>query len=90
MMNSLEEIAARKQQLLERSNEQRNEIARTYYQWQARTHVARQVTGFFKNPLVLAGLGLLALKMPWRRAYKMGGVAWKGWKFLRMVRRFVF
>lgn len=86
-MTNLEEIAARKDALIRRSDDERNEITRVYYQWQARTTVARQVTGFLKNPLVLAGLGLLALKMPWRRAYKMGGWAWRMWKFTRIFRR---
>ncbi len=86
-MTTLEEIAARKQALLRRSDDERNEIQRVFYQWQARTSVARQVTGLLKNPLVLAGLGLLALKMPWRRAYKMSGWAWRTWKFVRIFRR---
>jgi hypothetical protein len=87
MMNTLEEIAARKQQLLQQSQSERSEISRIYYQWQARTLVARQVTGILKNPFVLAGIGTLLLKMPWRRAFRLGGWAWKGWKLLRIVRR---
>jgi len=86
-MNPLEEIAARKQGLLTRSDAERNDIARVYYRWQARTSVARQVTGILKNPLVLAGIGLLMLKMPWRRAYKTSGWAWRVWKLVRTVRR---
>ena len=87
-MNALEEIVARKQRLIAESDAARNDVARRYYEYQARTLLARKVTNFFKNPLVLAGLGLLALKMPWRRAYKMGGWAWRAWRLLRMIRRF--
>lgn len=86
-MSSLEEIAARKQELLSKSDAERNQIARVYYQWQARTTVAKQVTGILKNPLVLAGIGLLLLKMPWRRTYRFGGWAWKGWRLIRTIRR---
>lgn len=86
-MNSREEVAARKQELLSKSDAERNRIARVYYQWQARTTVARQVTGILKNPLVLAGIGLLLLKMPWRRTYRLGGWAFKGWRLIRVIRR---
>ena len=87
-MTALEEISARKQLLIARSDGARSEIARLYYQAQARTFFARKVGSFFKNPLVLAGLGLFALKMPWRRAYRVGGWAWRIWRLLRTVRRF--
>ena len=86
-MTSLEEIAARKQDLLGQSDRERNRIARVYYQWQARTTVARQVTGILKNPLVLAGIGLFLLKMPWRRTYRFGGWAFKAWRLIRTIRR---
>ncbi|HVK58147.1 MAG TPA: hypothetical protein VM735_05140 [Candidatus Kapabacteria bacterium] len=86
-MTNIEDITARKQALLARAETERNKIARTYYQWQARTHATRQVTRILKNPLVLAGIGLLALKMPWKRTYKFGGWAWKAWRLVRMVRR---
>lgn len=86
-MNSLQEIAARKQELLSRSDAERNRIARSFYQWQARTHATRQVTRIFRNPLVLAGIGLLMLKLPWRRTYKFGGWAWKAWRLVRTIRR---
>ena len=86
-MTNLEEIAARKQALLEQSDAERHRISRVYYQWQARTNVARQVTGVLRNPLVLAGIGLVLLKMPWRRTYRFGGWAWKGWRLIRTIRR---
>jgi hypothetical protein len=88
-MNSLELIAARKQLLLARSNEQRNQLARAYYHWEARRNTARHVTGFLKNPVVLGLLGLLAIKMPWRKSVKMGGRFWKFWKIFKMARRFL-
>ena len=72
-MSTLDEIALRKQELLSQSEADRNRIARKYYQWQARTHATRQVTRILKNPLVLAGIGLVLLKMAWRRSYKLGG-----------------
>jgi hypothetical protein len=87
-MTRLEEIIARKQQLVARSDDARYNMARIYYQYQARTYFARKVASFFKNPLVLAGLGLFALKMPWRRAYKLGGWGWRIWRLLQTVRRF--
>jgi hypothetical protein len=86
-MSRLDEIAVRKRELLELSEAGRNRIARRYYQWQARTHATRQVTRILKNPLVLAGIGLVLLKMPWRRTYKLGGWAWKGWRLIRTIRR---
>jgi hypothetical protein len=86
-MTTLEEIAARKQELLGRSESQRYAIARDYYQWQARTNTARQVTRILKNPWFLAGVALLALKMPWRRTYRLGGWAWKTWRLVNIVRR---
>ena len=86
-MTKIEEIEAHKRRLVRRSDDERNEITRVYYQWQARTTVARQVTGILKNPFVLAGIGLLLLKMPWRRAYKMSGWGWKVWKLVRLFRR---
>jgi hypothetical protein len=86
-MTKIEEIEAHKRHLVRRSDDERNEITRVYYQWQARTTVARQVTGILKNPFVLAGIGLLLLKMPWRRAYKMSGWGWRVWKLVRLFRR---
>ena len=86
-MTKIEEITARKQELVRRSGDERNEITRVYYQWQARTVMARQVGSILKNPIVLAGIGLLVLKMPWRRTYKMGGWAWRVWKLVRVFRR---
>jgi len=88
-MNQLELLAAKKQALVELSNEQRNNAARVYYQWQARTSVARNVTGIFRNPIVLAALGFLAIKLPWRKSMKLGGWFWKSWKLLRVVKRFI-
>jgi hypothetical protein len=87
-MSRIDEIAGRKQRLIADSDARRNEIARVYYQYQARTLLARQVTGFLRNPLVLAGLGLLALKMPWRRTFRFGGWVWRVWRLFRTVRRF--
>jgi hypothetical protein len=86
-MNQLEELAARKEQLISRSDAERASIALTAYQWQARRQVARQVTGILKNPFVLAGLGLLLLKMPWRRTFRLSNWAWRGWRVLRTVQR---
>ena len=86
-MEWLDEITARKEQLLRKSDAERNNIALVYYRWQARTSVARQVTGILKNPLVLAGIGLVLLKLPWRRTYKFGGWAWRAWKIVRTIRR---
>lgn len=86
-MSTLDEIALRKQELLSQSEADRNRIARKYYQWQARTHATRQVTRILKNPLVLAGIGLVLLKMPWRRSYKLGGWAWRAWRLVRTIRR---
>lgn len=86
----MEEIAARKQRLLERSEAERNGIARAYYRWDARTEAARRAFGILRHPLVLAGLGVFALKMPWRRAFKMGGWALKAWRLLRLVQRMTF
>jgi hypothetical protein len=83
----LAEIAQRKELLLVQSEQGRDEIARRYYQWQTRTVLARQVTNIFKNPLVLAGLGLFAFKMPWRKSLRFGGWFWRGWKLFRTVRR---
>ena len=70
-----------KQELVRRSDDERNEITRVYYQWQARTAMARQVGSILRNPFVLAGIGLLLLKMPWRKTYKMSGWAWRVWKW---------
>jgi hypothetical protein len=86
-MNAFEELAERKSGLLRRSDAERTNIARVYYQWQARSQVARRTLGIFRHPLVLAGLGLFALKMPWRRAYRMSGWAFKGWRIVRLVQR---
>jgi hypothetical protein len=88
-MTSLELIARRKQALVNRSYHDRNEIARVVYKWQARRQVAGQVTKIFKNPLFLSALGLLALKLPWKRTFKMSGWFWKGWKLFRLFRRIV-
>jgi hypothetical protein len=87
-MTRLEEIQVRKHQLLARSDAARNDMMRVFYEYQARTLFVRKVTGLFKNPFVLAGLGLFALKMPWRRAFRFGGWAWRAWGLLRTIRRF--
>lgn len=88
-MTRLEEIAARKQQLIAQSDTERNQMVRTYYRYQARTTTARQVKNILKNPFVLATIGILVLKMPWRRAYRMSGWLWGGWRLLRTIRRFI-
>lgn len=87
-MDALEEVENRKRLLLERSEQERNDIARTYYQWQARSNVARQTLGFLRHPLVLSGLGLIAWRMPWRRALRFGGWGLKAWRLVRLARRF--
>jgi hypothetical protein len=89
MSARLEEIAARKEALIVRSMHERNDIAHAYFRWQARTQMARQVTAFFRNPWVLAGLGMVALKLPWRRTFKWSGWVWRGWKLWQSVRRMV-
>jgi hypothetical protein len=86
-MNRLAEVEDRKRALVERSDAQRIQIAQTLYRWQARTSVARRTGRWLKNPFVLAGMGLLALKMPWRRTFRAGRWALKGWKILRLVQR---
>jgi hypothetical protein len=88
-MNRLEVIQERKQALIQRSDEQRNQIARRFYQYQARTTIARNVTGILRNPLFLGLAGLVALKLPWRKSLKFGGLFWKGWKYFRLLRRFI-
>lgn len=88
-MNGLAEIEGRKRLLLAKSEAQRLEMASQYYRWQARTTMARQVTGFLKNPLVLSALGLVLLKLPWKRAYRMGGWGLKAWRIVKLVRRFI-
>jgi len=90
MMSALDQIVARKQALIAKSDDKRNDIARIYYEYQARTVLTRQITKLLRNPLVLAGIGLVALKMPWSRVYRLGGWAWRGWRLLRFVRRFAF
>lgn len=87
-MTRLEEITERKRQLLARADAERNALIRTCCEYRARTLVASKVSGFIKNPIVLAGLGLLALKMPWRRTLKMSGWIWRGWRLLKTVQRF--
>lgn len=87
MTGGIEQIGERKRALIASSDAQRNDLTRIYYGWQARTQVARQVTGILRNPFVLAGLGLVLLKLPWRRCYKMGGLAWRGWRLLMLLRR---
>lgn len=89
-MNRLDEITARKQQLIAASDAGRMEMARVYYQYQARTVMARQVSGFIRKPWVLAALGLVVLKLPWRRAYKVGGWAWQAWRLLKTIRRILY
>jgi hypothetical protein len=86
-MNHLDDLAERKRQLLARSDDERLNIARVYYQWYARSEVARRSFAIFRNPLVLAGLGIFALKMPWRKAYRLSGWGFKAWRLLRLVQR---
>ena len=87
-MTRLEEIAARKQRLVTESDNARNEMVRVYYQYQARTIMARKITALLKNPAVLVALGLIVLKMPWRRVARLGGWTWRGWRLFRMIRHF--
>jgi hypothetical protein len=86
-MSTLEELAERRRALVERSDSERFHIASIYYQWNARSNVTRKTLGILKHPLVLAGLGLFMLKMPWRRTNKMSGWIWKSWRLLRLVQR---
>ena len=87
-MTTLEEITARKHKLLADSEAERGEIARVFYRYQARTALARQVMSIFRNPVVLAALGLFTLKMPWRKARRLGGWAWKAWGLMRIIQKF--
>ena len=87
MTTGITAIEDRKRALVTASDAHRSDLALAYYRYQARTQVARQVTNIIRNPFVLTGLGLVLLKLPWRRCYRMGGVAWRGWRFLMLLRR---
>lgn len=89
MTSSIHAIELRKRALTATSDAQRNDLTRIYYGWHARTSVARQVAGILKNPFVVAGIGLVMLKLPWRRAFRMSGLAWRTWRFLMLLRRII-
>ena len=75
-MDALQEILVRKQVLLSTCEMQRNDLARHLRACHERTEPARRVKAILTNPMVLAGLGLLAWKMPWKRVLGMSSLAW--------------
>jgi hypothetical protein len=92
MTDRFEQLAARKAALLALTEAQRLELAVLYTSFERPARVVTQVNSFLRNPFVLAGLGLCAAKLPWRRLFKVSGWAWKGWKWVKLfktVRRFV-
>jgi hypothetical protein len=82
----LEQITERKRTLLDQAEAQRLELAVLYTSLERPARVATQVNTFFRNPFVLAGAGICALKMPWRRLFRVSGWAWKGWKWFRVIK----
>jgi hypothetical protein len=89
----LNNIALRKSLLLDLIEAQRLEMAVLYTSVERPARLASQVNHLVRNPFVVAGLGVFAAKLPWRRFFRVSGWAWRGWKWyklLRTVRRFAF
>jgi hypothetical protein len=92
MTDRFDQLAKRKAALLDLTDAQRLELAVLYTSFERPARTVTRVGNFVRNPFVLAGMGLFAAKLPWRRVFKVSGWAWKGWKWFKLfktVRRFV-
>jgi hypothetical protein len=88
MNEVLRDITERKAQLVNLAASQRTNLGAIGRVWEQPFRVASQVNSFMRNPLVLAGLGLVMAKMPWRRLFKVSRFAYKGWKIMKIVQMF--
>lgn len=88
MSDTFAQINRRKHLLLDRTEAQRIELATFYATIERPARMAGQVNTFLRNPFVIAGMGVCALKFPWRRLFKVSGWAWKGWKWFRLLKTF--
>lgn len=88
MSENLRLITERKARLVGDAASQRVNLAAICQAWGRPVRVASQVNAFVRNPLVLAGLGLIMAKMPWRRLLKVSRFAYKGWKVMKIVQMF--
>ena len=92
MTEYIQEVTARRRALQSVAAGQRSQLGAAIAVWQKPARTVSAINNFVRNPLVLAGFGLIMAKMPWKRLFKVSRFAYKGWKIvkiLQLVRRFV-
>lgn len=88
MNEYIQDVTRRRLALQSLANAQRAQIRASIAVWEKPARTARAVNSFVRNPLVLAGFGLVMAKMPWRRLMKVSRFAYKGWRIMKMVQLF--
>ncbi|MDX1952269.1 MAG: hypothetical protein SFY81_08785 [Verrucomicrobiota bacterium] len=85
---TLIELQARKALLVTQCAVQREQLASSCREMGRPVRTGFRMMRLFKSPLVLAGLGFLVLKAPWRKFFSLSSLLWKGWRLIRFVRAY--
>ncbi|MGV3772359.1 MAG: hypothetical protein ACO1QB_05620 [Verrucomicrobiales bacterium] len=89
MRSSIHLLEERKGRLLAQAGAQREQVRLHFREALRPIQMAGTFTKIATNPLVLLGLSALTVKLPWKRAFKVGRFVFKGVKMFRLVRRFL-
>ncbi len=92
MVNSKSErLARRREQLVALADRQRAELTSYSQGVKGPLRVAEIVVGLAnslrRSPWLVAGLAFLLVRTPWRKLARYPKWAWRGWRILRLVRR---
>jgi hypothetical protein len=88
--STFEAIAARRAQLIARSEQQRRQLAAYHRQVVAPVQVTTSVFGLMnslrRSPLFITAVAAILLRTRWGKLALVPKFAWRGWKVLRFVR----
>lgn len=89
MRSNVHLLEERKARLLAEAGAQREQVRLYFREVQRPIKMAGTFTKIATNPLVLLGLSAITIKLPWKRAFKVGRFVFKGIKLFRLARRFI-
>jgi hypothetical protein len=89
MRNSIHLLEERKSRLIAQAAAEREQARLYFREIQRPVRTVSTFAKFATNPLVLLGLSAITVKLPWKRAFKVGRFALKGIKLFRLARRFL-
>ena len=82
-------IESRKRALREECSAQRELFAAAWHGFERPVATCYRAANTLRSPLLWAGVGLVALKLPKRKLLRLPVLLWKGWKLARTVRSYI-